>query len=86
MNEMLNQESIWRGTEFWTKEIEKAGLLNNLKFFNDVIVEKCPPHPESEYGEPILIDVVLDGKKIDIYHTDKDNNDTFHRLFLHIKE
>jgi hypothetical protein len=86
MNEMLEQKNIWKGTEFWIKEIEKAGLLNNLRFFNDVITEKRPPHPDSGYGEPVLTDVVLYGKKTDIYHTDKDEHDTFHRLFLHIKE
>ena len=54
MNEMLEQKNIWKGAEFWTKEIEKAGLLNNLRFFNDVITEKRPPHPDSGYGEPVL--------------------------------
>lgn len=89
MNIMKNNfelESVYKGVDFWTKEIERAGLSKNLRFFNDVIVENRPPHPESGYGKPVLVDVTLDGHKIDIYHSDKDNNQTIHRLFLHIKE
>lgn len=86
MNEMQEQNKIWKGVDFWTQEIEKSGLLNDLKFFNDVITEKRPPHPESGYGDPVLADVILDGKKTDIYHSDKSDKDTNHRLFLYIKE
>jgi len=79
-------EEIWRGTEFWTDEIEKAGVKDKLRFFNDVVVEKRPPHPESGYKAPVLIDVILDGKKCDVYHSDHDEEDTWHRLFIYTKE
>jgi len=85
MNEIPEQKN-WKGVDFWTKEIEKARLLNNLSFFNDIITENRPPNPESGYGDPVLADVILDGKKVDIYHTDKNNGDTYHRLFIYIKE
>lgn len=77
---------VLKGTDFWTNEIEKAGVKNDLRFFNDVITEKRPPHPDSGYGEPVLRDVVLNGKKVDIYHTDHEKGDHWHRLFLHIEE
>ncbi len=82
----LENQQVWKGTKFWTEEIEKADLKNDLRFFNDVVTEKRPPHPDSNYGEPVLIDVILDGKKCDIYHSDKTDKDTWHRLFIHIKE
>lgn len=85
MNE-LPEQNVWRGVNFWTEEIKKAGLLDNLRFFNDIITEQRPPNPESGYGNPVLTDVILDGKKVDIYHTDKNDSDIYHRLFLHIKE
>lgn len=79
-------ESKWKGTEFWSKEIEAAGVMKKLKFFNDVVTEKRPPHPASGYGQPVLTNIILDGKKVDIYHSDQDKKDTTHRVFLHIKE
>ena len=87
-NEYINPglEPVWKGTDFWTEEIKKAGILKDLNFFNDVIVEKRPPHSDSGYGDPILTDIILDGKKTDIYHCDKNKHDTGHRVFLYIKE
>ena len=74
-----------KGTEYFKKEIEKAGLLDKLPFFNDVILEKRPPHPDSGYGEPVLRDVVMDGGMLfDIYHSDHAGG-TWHRVFLHNK-
>lgn len=87
MNEEMPKEPIWKGINFWIDEIEKAGVINDLKHFNDVITEKRPPHPKSGYQEPVLTDVVLDGKKSDIYHADSNNRDTsYNRVFIHIKE
>ncbi len=80
---MYNEGNIWKGTEFWKGEIKKAGVLDRLRFFNDVITEKSAPQG---YGEPVLTDVVLDGKKCDIYHTDKRPGDTWARIFIHTKE
>jgi len=80
-----NIKGIWKGTEFWAKEIEKAGVKGKLRFFNDVIVEKMPPHSGTSYGEPVLADVVLNGHKCDIYHSDHSEKDTWHRIFIHIK-
>ncbi|NCD01222.1 hypothetical protein EOL94_03975 [bacterium] len=87
--ELIEKENeIWKGTEFWTKEIEKAEILENLNFFNDVIVEKKPPHKDSGYGEPILKDIILDNKNTDIYHSDQNKKEktTLNRVFIHIKE
>lgn len=80
------KESVWKGQKFWSNELEKAGVKDKLKFFNDVVTEKRPPHSDGGYGEPILINVVLDGKKCDVYHSDHSDGDTWHRLFIHIKE
>lgn len=81
---MENSENrIWKGVAFWTDEIQKAGVYEQLRHFNDVITGKEAPQG---YGEPVITDVVLDGKKCDIYHTDKKRSDTFHRVFIHIKE
>jgi hypothetical protein len=86
MKQIIDSESVWKGTEFWTKELDTAGVLNNLKFFNDVIVEKKPPHIDSGYGDPVLADIILDGKKVDVYHSDHKEDDTTHRIFIYIKE
>lgn len=86
MNENFEQVNIWKGLAFWTTEIEKAGIIKSLKFFNDVVVEKRPPHPEAGYSKPVFVDVVLDGKKSDIYHSDIKEEDTLHRLYIYIKE
>lgn len=84
--ENISKNETWKGIEFWTEEIKKVGLYEKLKFFNDVVTEKRPPNSESGYGEPVLKDIILDGKKVDIYHTDNTDKDHWHRLFLHIKE
>jgi hypothetical protein len=86
MENKFESKTVWKGSDFWTKEIENSGELSNLRFFNDVITENRPPHPDSGYGTPVLVDVILDGKKVDIYHTDKNDHDNLHRVFLHIKE
>lgn len=80
------ENRIWKGTQFWTGELEKAGVKDKLRFFNDVVTGKSSPHKDAGYGEPVLLDVVLDGKKVDVYHTDHEKGDHWHRLFLHIKE
>ena len=71
------------GFDYWKEEIKKGGYLDQLKPFNDLLTGKEAPQG---YGEPILTDVILDGKNCDIYHTDKEPSDTFHRIFIHIKE
>lgn len=57
MIEKLNfdtkKEEVWKGLEFWQEEIEQAGLKGKLRFFNDVITEKTPPHPDTGYRDPI---------------------------------
>ncbi|MBU0612041.1 hypothetical protein KKA39_00040 [Patescibacteria group bacterium] len=79
-----NKEN-WRGAGFWVKEIEKAGLKDKLRFFNDVVVEKRAPHSGTSYGDPVLTDVMLDGQKCDVYHSDHSDRDTWHRIFIHLK-
>ncbi len=83
---MENNNELWKGYSFWNKEIEQAGIKDGLRFYNDIITEKRPPHPDAGYGDPVVTDAILDGKKVDIYHTDHDDGDSWHRLFLHIKE
>ena len=80
------EKIILKGTSFYSKELEKAGVKDVLRFFNDIITEKRSPHPESGYREPVLVDIMIDGKKCDIYHSDHSDSDTTHRLFIHIKE
>jgi hypothetical protein len=90
-NLSFKEEEAWKGVEFWTNEIEKAGIKDKLRFFNDVITEKRPPNIESGY-HLVLEDITLDNKKCDIYHTDQDKNGekikdhTHNRIFIHIKE
>ncbi len=80
------KEEVWKGLPFWREEIEKADLIKQLRFFNDVITEKRPPHPDSGYREPVLENVILDNKNCDIYHTDHEKGDSWHRIFIHIKD
>jgi len=77
-------ENIWKGTSFWTEEIKKAGVLDELRAFNDVITGNKAPQGYGE--EPVVRDVILDGKKCDIYHTDHNENDSYARIFIHVKE
>ena len=80
---------VWRDMEFWVEEIKKAGIFDKLGYFNSTETGNTPPRPELGFGDPILIDVILDGKKTDIYNTDSGNlkNPLMpHRLFFHIKE
>ena len=90
-NLSFKKEEVWKGTKFWQEEIEKAGVKEKLKFFNDVITEKKPPHSGSGY-HLVLNDIVLDGQKCDIYHTDQDEQGnaikghTWNRIFIYIKE
>lgn len=74
---------IWKGTAFWTDEIQKAGVFEQLRHFNDVITGNEAPQGYGE--EPVVRDVVLDGMVCDIWHTDHKRGDTYHRLFIHIK-
>ena len=78
----IENSEIWKGTEFWTNEIIAAGVKNKLKPFNDVITGNNAP---GGYGEPIVTDVILDGINCDVYHTDKNPNDSGHRIFIHKK-
>lgn len=90
-NSLNNSPEDWKGIKFWIKQIREARIYDKLSHFNDVITEKRPPHSESNYSL-VFNDIILDGKKCDIYHTDQDeqgNNKeehTFHRIFIYIKE
>lgn len=85
MEKLPENREIIKTVSFWTEEIKKAGVYDKLKFFNDIVTEKRPPHPSAGYGNPIFTDVLLDGKNVDIYHSDH-NGGSWHRLFLHIKD
>ncbi len=82
--EPKNDETL-KTVSFWTDKIEKAGLTEKLAFFNDIVTEKRTPDPKAGYGEPVLRDVILDGQLCDVYHTDHNDGDTWHRLFIYIK-
>lgn len=90
-NLSFKKEEVWKGTHFWKNEIERAGVKDKLNFFNDVITEKRPPNPGSGYNL-VLKDVILDGKKCDVYHTDQDElgnvirGNSWNRIFIYIKE
>ena len=93
MNENIfkNNSEVWKGTDFWSNQIRNAGVYDKLAHFNDVITEKTPPHTQSGYNL-VLNDIILDGKHCDIYHTDQDedgtsiHNNSYHRIFIHIKD
>lgn len=72
-----------KGFQFWEDEIIKTGVQDKLRRYNDLLTGKEAP---TGYGEPVIQDVMLDGKNCDIYHTDKERTDTYHRIFIHIKE
>lgn len=65
--------------------IDKAGLTRKLRSFNDVLQGKEAPSRQG-WGEPVLKDVEIDGRICDIYHTDKKQGDSGHRIYIHIKE
>jgi hypothetical protein len=62
-----SREDIMKGVTYWTEQIERAGLTDQLLPFNDVIVGN---EPAAKDIEPMLKDVVLDGALVDIYHWD----------------
>jgi hypothetical protein len=75
--------NVWKGVDFWTKQIEKAGLTDKLHFFNDVLTGREKP---GGYGEAVIRDVILDGRKCDIYHTGEGKNEFGARVYIHFKE
>jgi len=70
------------GLRYWTEEIRKAGYLDQLRHFNDVLVGRGDP---PDLGDPVLRDIKLDGMICDVYHTDKKRDDHGHRIFVHLK-
>ncbi len=76
-------EDVLKGGDFWTKEIERAGLKDKLLPFNDILVGD-----EAGNGEPMVRDAVLDGIKVDIYHSDENNKSGIKggRIYIHRKE
>ena len=74
-----------KGTEYFKKEIEKAGLTDQLPPFSDVVLQTMPPLPQDGYVLK-LIDVVMDGGYIyDIYYSDSAGGGNIKRLYLHNK-
>lgn len=89
MEKMNQNQEVWKGVEFWTNEIKNAGVYDKIQFFNDVVTENRPPHPEAGFHK-VVSDIILDGMHCDVYHTDEDENGkieghTFHRIFIHKK-
>ena len=88
MSEIKAGSEILKGVAFWRGELEKTADFKKLSFFNDVLTSKRSPEG---YGKPVLVDVILDGKKCDVYHTDMDGqeklpNQSGNRVLIHFKE
>ena len=80
-----NNTEIRKGVDYYINALKEVGVYDQLRHFNDVIIENRPPHPDADYGEPVLQEVILDGVKSDIYHTDHSDDDSLHRLFIYKK-
>ena len=68
-----------RGVKFWTDEIKRVGVFEQIPPFNDLITGKTKPIQDIN---PVVENVMLGGKKVDIYHW----GGTSARIYLHIKE
>ena len=74
---MMEKNEIMRGGKFWTDAIKKAGVFEQIPFFNDLITGKEPV----QEIRPILENVKVADKIVDIYHW----GGTSARIYLHIK-
>ena len=84
MKEKGEVNEIMRGVNFWTQEIKKAGVFEEIPQFNDLITGKEAPTQVKDNPplEPVVKDVKLADKTVDIYHWGGTSN----RLYLHLKD
>ncbi|PIR73922.1 MAG: hypothetical protein COU35_05100 [Candidatus Magasanikbacteria bacterium CG10_big_fil_rev_8_21_14_0_10_47_10] len=82
-DERRRDQWFWKSVAELKQLVEEAGLGDRLRHFNDVLIGHETP---DGYGDPVLTDVTIDGRTCDVYHTDKKPTDTYHRIFIHIKE
>ncbi len=76
----METSDIMRGVQFWINEIKRVGVYNQIPGFNDVITGKKTPAQNDI--KPVLENIKLGGKTVDIYHWGGTSN----RLYLHIKD
>ncbi|MDQ3245196.1 MAG: hypothetical protein M3P22_02555 [bacterium] len=79
-----NKFPVPKGTEYYKKIMMEKGLVDQLPFFNDVIIKKIPPPIDAGYGDPMLTNVEFDNRTFDVYHSDH-NGGKKYRVFLHDK-
>ena len=72
------ENETMRGIQFWTDEIKKVGVYDQIPSFNDLITGKTKP---VQNIKPVLENVSLGGKIVDIYHWGGSSE----RIYLHIK-
>jgi hypothetical protein len=79
----MEKNEIMRGVEFWTNAIKQAGVFEKIPIFNDLITGKEAPSQTKDNPplEPVLKNIKLADKIVDIYHW----GGTSARLFIHIK-
>ncbi len=87
MEQPRNISPIERDTRDWERldlrqELEQGGYAQQLRPFNDIITGRTAPQG---YGDPVLRNITIDGRICDIYHTDKKEGDSGHRIFIHRK-
>ena len=71
---------------FWVKKFEDAGVKEEVGPFDAISSWKEDPRSTVGYGEPILVDVVIDGKKTDVYRASFGENNEEPSIYLHVKE
>lgn len=76
---MMETPEVMRGYQFWTDEIKKAGVFDKIPPFNDLITGKTKT---SENISPVLENIKLGGKTVDIYHWGEASG----RIYIHIKD
>ena len=69
---------------YYTEALQKAGVFDKIPYYSDLMTFDHPPHPDSHYGEPVVRDVIIDGKTCDIYHSDQKGGSAA-RVYVHIK-
>lgn len=70
----------------WQEKFATAGIEDKIGPFEYVLEWKVPPSSNSGYGEPILVDQFIDGKKVDVYRTNVGDGNEEHSVYLHVKE
>lgn len=75
---MIEANRIIKGIKFWETELTKAQVIKRLPFFNDIVTGDTAP--SNNNAEIMLKDVLLDGRKVDVYHYKRTS-----QLYLYLK-